>query len=692
MSFVIQGEITLDAKGAVQGVKISKSQLDSLGKSGDAAAAQLDKAVKQVAGVGRNAGASTMQLANMQAQFNDIGVMLASGQNPLTLALQQGTQLNQVFAQMGSGRQVLRGIASGFMGMINPVSLATIGIIAGGAALVQWIGSASSAKDEAADLNDRLLEVRETMASLQEQARGLRLGQSPEELTLLDSINAKVEAVAEAERAVTEARNSRRFADELSARQQSLNLAQEALAAARQELIAFREVRAEVAARNSDMAEAVDEGEAYVDVMLDAKRATAENANIALLMRDGVRAATIQAIQMSGVDLSRPITPAVQRAAELATRLNITYAEALRAGDALDRIGQFSSGNTVAMINQITAALGVSTAQAIELARALPGYSDGGVSGPDGAVLQSRQFAGTAVPDVQIFNTPPPLAPTGGGVGGVGRGGARNDAATAAEQEQQALDDLLLSLQAELDLSRESDPVLREMIGYRDQLANATDEERAAVEDLIRTRLEEEATLERQRQGWEFWGQAAMTALDDVDGALEMVLKSLQQAALLGTGPLGALFGGTNDQGAGGLLGQAFSAFTGGIQKKASGGMIYGAGGGREDKQMTLTSPGEYIINAAATARNRPLLDAINYGPARMADGGVVGGMAAAPQLPSVGGLARADIHVHVHGAMADKDIEERARAGTAAAIAEYSDQVLPVRVREISENPEWIG
>ena len=104
--------------------------------------------------MGAQTQVSTGHTANLGAQFNDIGVMLAAGQSPLMLAVQQGSQINQVLAQMGGGRQALRGLAAGFMSMVSPLSLATIGIIAGGAALVQWAMKAFEAKDGASELEE----------------------------------------------------------------------------------------------------------------------------------------------------------------------------------------------------------------------------------------------------------------------------------------------------------------------------------------------------------------------------------------------------------------------------------------------------------------------------------------------------------------------------------------------------------
>lgn len=91
------------------------------------------------------------------------------------------------------------------------------------------------------------------------------------------------------------------------------------------------------------------------------------------------------------------------------------------------------------------------------------------------------------------------------------------------------------------------------------------------------------------------------------------------------------------------------SAFLGAV-KKADGGMIYGPGGPRDDAVPAMLSAGEYVVNAAATARHRPLLDQINGGRLpRFADGGPVLPTLRAPSLPQIGNLAagrREQVHV----------------------------------------------
>ncbi|MBB4067008.1 phage tail length tape measure family protein [Gellertiella hungarica] len=98
------------------------------------------------AGPGRltSNGAGAYQTANIAAQFQDIGVTAAMGMNPLQIALQQGTQLSSVFQTMGGGKAVVAGLAEAFASLVNPVSLVTIGLVAGGAAAIQYFSSVSS--------------------------------------------------------------------------------------------------------------------------------------------------------------------------------------------------------------------------------------------------------------------------------------------------------------------------------------------------------------------------------------------------------------------------------------------------------------------------------------------------------------------------------------------------------------------
>ncbi|WP_339636164.1 phage tail length tape measure family protein [uncultured Sulfitobacter sp.] len=125
---------------------------------------------QSAATMARGTGVASGQLGNLTAQFNDIGVMMAAGQNPLTLALQQGTQISQVIGPMGAAGAV-KALGGAFLGMLNPVSLITIGSIAAGAAMVQWL---SGAGGEAKTLDDRIDDLKNAVDAYASSAENAR--------------------------------------------------------------------------------------------------------------------------------------------------------------------------------------------------------------------------------------------------------------------------------------------------------------------------------------------------------------------------------------------------------------------------------------------------------------------------------------------------------------------------------------
>jgi hypothetical protein len=122
------------------------------------------KAPKKIDDVAKSLGAAKFQTANLAAQFQDIAVQLQGGQSPFTVALQQGTQINQVLGQAGAAGAVGL-LGSAFKSLITPTSLATIGVIALGGAVVQWGLKAIGAVD---DLDTTLKEHSELIKGLRE--------------------------------------------------------------------------------------------------------------------------------------------------------------------------------------------------------------------------------------------------------------------------------------------------------------------------------------------------------------------------------------------------------------------------------------------------------------------------------------------------------------------------------------------
>ncbi|MEL7395400.1 MAG: phage tail length tape measure family protein [Pseudomonadota bacterium] len=125
----------------------------------------LNRAGRSVKRFGEQAQTSSFATANLAAQGNDVIVMALAMQNPMQLALQQGTQVSQVLNQMGGRRDIIQSLGAAFTSMVNPVSLVTIGVIAGGAALVQWGSAALGASRSAEDLEKSIEETAESVQS-----------------------------------------------------------------------------------------------------------------------------------------------------------------------------------------------------------------------------------------------------------------------------------------------------------------------------------------------------------------------------------------------------------------------------------------------------------------------------------------------------------------------------------------------
>jgi hypothetical protein len=131
-----------DANKAFGDIEAAGNRAENvLAKVGSRGTPGIDKMSKSV-------NALRGQTGNLAAQFNDIGVQLASGTSPFLIAIQQGSQINQVLGQAGAGGAV-RALGGAFFSLINPVSLATIATIGLGGAAVQYFASLLSDGEEA---------------------------------------------------------------------------------------------------------------------------------------------------------------------------------------------------------------------------------------------------------------------------------------------------------------------------------------------------------------------------------------------------------------------------------------------------------------------------------------------------------------------------------------------------------------
>ncbi|QWY83147.1 tail tape measure protein [Rhizobium phage RHph_X2_24] len=138
-------------KTAVDNVAKSATQAASGYNTLGTSARNAGVALNAASGAARNAAAANQNLSGsvggIAAQFNDIGVQLAGGTSPFLIALQQGTQLNQMLGGMGLGATV-RALGGAFLSLLNPVSLLTIGVIALGGTAIQYFTEWLTASDE----------------------------------------------------------------------------------------------------------------------------------------------------------------------------------------------------------------------------------------------------------------------------------------------------------------------------------------------------------------------------------------------------------------------------------------------------------------------------------------------------------------------------------------------------------------
>ena len=153
------------ATGRFTSAQMKAAQTAMAGWDGFNAVAAKQPALVKAAGVQmQNYG---MHTANVFSQLNDIGMMMAAGQNPLQLALQQGTQLNQVWGQVGGNIGSVGALIKGaFMSLLNPLNLVTIGVIAGGAALVNYF---TAGEEKARSFDDAINDVWSSVDKLQQQ-------------------------------------------------------------------------------------------------------------------------------------------------------------------------------------------------------------------------------------------------------------------------------------------------------------------------------------------------------------------------------------------------------------------------------------------------------------------------------------------------------------------------------------------
>jgi len=88
----------------------------------------VDPAVRTAA---KGTALAAHEVSNLSFQMNDMAMMLASGQSPFTLMMQQGTQVAQIMGKRGLG-EIFPALAQGLVSLVTPTTLFLAGITAAG--------------------------------------------------------------------------------------------------------------------------------------------------------------------------------------------------------------------------------------------------------------------------------------------------------------------------------------------------------------------------------------------------------------------------------------------------------------------------------------------------------------------------------------------------------------------------------
>ncbi|MBC7148995.1 MAG: phage tail length tape measure family protein [Rhizobium sp.] len=648
-------------------------------------------------------GGGAVNTANLAAQFQDIAVTSAMGMNPLQIALQQGTQISAVLGPMGAAGAV-SSLGAAFMSIINPVSLATIGIVAAGAAAIQYFSGMNEDGAEAESLLKNHAElIRRIKETWPEAAAGLREYTAESSKVVkqetIDSVEAYRAKIMEVAAALRD--DLRVPADIFEGATYVIGKMQSAMA----------ELDEGIAAGNPDI-------QAFVDRMVDIENMSGAPEQVKALAKELRQSAA------SGIEAQRALEPLTG----VISGVGAIAAAQVERVKALAQALRGLSGIAMPNLSELEQAAKIRD----DALSGPAGATEGGVREIENAYQNAvRRYnnQNPTVTNVDGFTTGVPVPGnrpvTLGDVPSKGGGGGRSKRTTQDQFQAdiQAIRDRTEAIRQEMQLVGLSDI-------EQEKRRVALDLEQRALKDLreaarqkgvtdlesIQLSPEKLAAIEAEAEAYaaatvelkgleeqqakltersEFFKGAIYDAFDALipkiqtgnaalDQFLNTMIQAVAQAALLNTGPLAMAGGGAGL--IGGLLGLFGLKDGGPVPAFAGGGRVSGPGGPRDDKVLMWGSNGEFMVNAKATKKHRALLEAINSGLPSFADGGSIG----APRMPSIvsrGGQRESSVHVTV-GVSADNNgnlmpfvesVSERKVAAAAPRIVSASQQrVMP--------------
>ncbi|THV13728.1 phage tail length tape measure family protein [Rhizobium rhizophilum] len=406
----------------------------------DGVAANSNRAFNTAANSGRRyqeaMKASTVQTGNLAAQLNDIGVQLAGGQSPFLIALQQGSQINQALGSVGA-RGAVAALGGAFTSLLNPVSLATIAIIALGGSAIQYFTSLLSESDKSAEA------LKKQGQLIQQIARDWG-----------DAVPAL-----------------REYADELERTQKLSELRQgiEIINAG-----TLESTRAEIASVGVEMSDLISQLQAAgeeTDVILGLQSAFNDFAAAA---EDG---------SLSVEDVQR-----VQDA--LAAAINSTGIPALDAFRAMFDQLSASALAAAGSVQQLNAASGAATTALYPTRGAYGGVdrsAEGNIQNP-GFMTPENGPTPESRPLIELTGLPKARG-----------GGGRSKAISDAEREKKAVADLIEQLEFEQSILGATDVEREVANALRRAGSAATDEQRAKIEQLVEATYAERDALKANK-------------------------------------------------------------------------------------------------------------------------------------------------------------------------------------------------
>ena len=102
-------------------------------------------------------------------QLNDIGMMMALGQSPFMLMMQQGPQISQLFDDMRNrGLSLGSTIKDAFLNMLSPMTFVTLAVIGVSGTIVQYFTGAGEATKS---LEDKMGDLSDSVSTMNEQVK-----------------------------------------------------------------------------------------------------------------------------------------------------------------------------------------------------------------------------------------------------------------------------------------------------------------------------------------------------------------------------------------------------------------------------------------------------------------------------------------------------------------------------------------